>query len=163
MSDVQPANPSRILILGNSGSGKTTMARALSTEHGLPHLDLDAIAWAAPGQRRALAESVAALGRFMEEHPAWVIEGSYATLVGAALPHCTELRFLNPGVEACLAHCRARPWEPEKYPSPEAQQERLAFLLDWVRSYPTRDDEYSLAAHRALFDAFPGPKREYHG
>ena len=24
----------------------------------------------------------------------------------------TALLFLNPGMETCVAHCRARPWEP---------------------------------------------------
>ncbi|MFL5386928.1 MAG: hypothetical protein ACJ8GN_30915 [Longimicrobiaceae bacterium] len=90
-----------------------------------------------------------------------MIEGCYGDLVEAALPYCTELRFLNPGVEGCIAHCRARPWEPEKYASPQEQDRRLAFLLDWVRQYDTRGDEYDLARHRAIFDGFSGPKREY--
>jgi len=30
-----------------------------------------------------------------------------------------------------------------------------------VRQYDTRDDEYGLARHRAIFDGFAGPKREY--
>lgn len=151
----------RILILGNAGAGKTTMARALQEAYGLPHLDLDAIAWAEPGTRLPLAESVAALDAFARAHPAWVAEGSYASLARAALPYCTEVRFLNPGVDACVANCRARPWEPEKYASPEEQDERLAFLLDWVREYPSRADEYGLAQHRAVFREFDGIKREY--
>lgn len=151
----------RIVIYGNSGSGKTTMARAAAAELGLVHLDLDLIAWESPGVRRAPAASVAMLHDFFAEHPSWVVEGCYADLVEAALPFCTELRFLNPGVEACVANCRARPWEPEKYASREEQDERLAFLLDWVRQYDTRTDEYGLPRHRALFDGFAGTKREY--
>ena len=153
----------RILIYGNSGSGKTTMARKAAAGHGLPHLDLDLVAWDAPGERRALAESVAALEAFFAANEGWVIEGCYGDLVEAALPYCTELRFLNPGVEACVAHCRARPWEPEKYASPGEQDQRLAFLLGWVRQYDTRADEYGLARHRAIFDGFGGTKREYDG
>ena len=151
----------RIVIYGNSGSGKTTMARAAAAEHGVPHLDLDLVAWDAPGERRTLAASVAALQEFFAANEGWVIEGCYGDLVEAALPWCTELRFLNPGVEACIAHCRARPWEPEKYASPEEQDERLAFLLEWVRQYDTRTDEYGLPWHRAIFEGFAGPKREY--
>jgi len=152
---------SRILILGNSGSGKTTMARELVATYGLPHLDLDAIAWDDPGVRRPLEESVAELDTFTDFHDRWVIEGSYGTLVRAALPHCTELRFLNPGTETCLAYARARPWEPEKYATAEAQDDGLAFLLEWIGRYDTRDDEYGLAEHRAIFDGFDGPKAEY--
>jgi adenylate kinase family enzyme len=151
----------RILIYGNSGSGKTTMARQAAAEHGLPHLDLDLVAWDTPGVRRTPADSVAALEAFFAANDGWVVEGCYGDLVEAVLPYCTELRFLNPGVEACVANCRARPWEPEKYPSAEEQDERLAFLLDWVRQYDTRGDEYGLAGHRAIFDTFAGAKREY--
>ena len=150
----------RVVVLGNSGSGKTTLARALVEAGGRVHFDLDAVAWAEPGVRRPLAESVAEVEAFARSHDAWIIEGSYAGLAAAALPFCTELRFLNPGVEACVENCRRRPWEPEKYATPEDQNQRLAFLLDWVRQYDARDDEYGLAAHRAVFDAFDGPKRE---
>jgi adenylate kinase family enzyme len=151
----------RILIFGNSGSGKTTMARALAREHRLAHLDLDSLAWASPGVRRAPEDSMRAISDFVRDHSSWVIEGCYADLLEQLLPHATELRFLNPGVEACIANCRARPWEPEKYPSQAAQDERLDFLLAWVREYETRIDEYSLARHRQILESFEGPKREY--
>ena len=150
----------RIVIFGNAGSGKTTMARTLARQHGLAHLDLDDVAWTGPGVRRDVAESVAEIHAFIEAHPAWVIEGCYGDLIEAALPFCSELRFLNPGVAACLAHCRARPWEPEKYASKAEQDAGLALLLDWVRAYEHRRDEFSLARHRRIFDAFAGPKRE---
>lgn len=151
----------RILILGNSGSGKTTMARSLHDELGLAHLDLDTVAWNEAVERLPLAESAAAIEAFVGSHESWVIEGSYANLAGVALRFCTEFRFLNPGVDACVANCKSRPWEPEKYASPADQDAKLAFLLEWVGSYESRDDEYGLAQHRALFDGFDGAKREY--
>ena len=153
----------RILIIGNSGSGKSTMARALQDEYGLRHLDLDTIAWAEGRERLPLVESVALLRSFIQAHETWVIEGSYASLARAALPHCTELRFLNPGVDACVANCRSRPWEPEKFAIPHEQDQQLAFLLEWVRKYESREDEYGLAQHRSLYDKFDGLKREYGG
>jgi len=89
-----------ILITGNSGSGKSTMAAQVAAEYGLEHLDLDTLAWESPIVRRPFDDSVAAIRAFLDRNPQWVIEGCYAGLLEAVLPHATELRFLNPGVEA---------------------------------------------------------------
>jgi len=150
----------RIVLFGNSGSGKTTLARVLTSQYGLAHLDLDLLAWDSPGVRRSPKESALAIRHFMDQNSEWIIEGCYGDLLEQVLPYTSEVRFLNPGVEACVANCRARPWEPEKYPSKEAQDQKLEFLLDWVREYESRTDQYSLARHRELFEGFRGPKVE---
>lgn len=152
----------RLLIIGNSGSGKSWRARALAAQHGLVHLDLDTIVWE-PGQiavPRAPQQVQADLLAFVNGHDRWVAEGCYADLVEAALPWCTELVFMNPGLDTCLENNRRRPWEPHKYASMEAQQDKLAFLLEWVEGYYTRDDAMSYARHRRLFDGFAGTRRE---
>ena len=153
--------PSRILIYGNSGSGKTTMASQLAAELRLPILSLDAITWTQAAVRKPVDESRRELLAFIEQHPGWIIEGCYGDLIEAALPNCEELRFLNPGVERCIAHCQARPWERDKYPTREEQDAMLAALIDWVRQYDTREDEFGLHRHRAIFDGFMGTKREF--
>lgn len=152
----------RIVIYGNAGCGKTTMARRLAEELALAHLDLDDIAWAEadPPTRRPLQDSLAAMHRFIAARGAWVIEGCYGDLIAAAASRCTELRFLNPGIEACVERCRARPWEPGKYATPQQQAAALEPLIEWVRRYETRDDEFSLKRHRDIFDRFQGPKQE---
>lgn len=152
----------RTLVFGNSGSGKSSLARKLSAEHDLPHLDLDAIVWE-PGQVAVMRAPVAiraSLDAFLNGHERWVIEGCYGELVEAAAPRCTQLVFLNPGLEACLANNRRRPWEPHKYASPEEQDAMLDNLQAWVRGYYSRDDQWSYAAHRRIFDAFPDAKTE---
>jgi len=151
----------RIVIIGNSGAGKTTMGDRLAREYGIPHLDLDSFAWERPAVRRPFEESVAMIHDFVRANPEWIVEGCYAGLVESILLFATELRFLNPGIEACVRNCRARPFEPRKYASMEEQNARLDFLLSWVREYAEREDEYSLVAHRRLFDGFSGSKREY--
>src|SRR5262249_41586632 len=97
---------------------------------------------------------------FCSGHKNWVVEGCYANLVNAALAFSPRLLFLNPGEEQCLANCRARPWEPHKYPSKDEQDTRLAFLLSWVRDYYCRDGEMSLAGHLACFERYLGSKCE---
>lgn len=152
----------RILIIGNSGSGKSHRAKALAAHHGLRHLDLDTLVWE-PGRiavPRDPESARADLLAFIGGHEAWVVEGCYGDLAQAALPHCTELVFMNPGLDVCLENNRRRPWEPHKYASMEDQQGKLAFLLEWVAGYYTRDDAMSYACHRRLFDGFAGARSE---
>jgi adenylate kinase family enzyme len=152
----------KLVVIGNSGSGKSTFARRAADEHGLTYLELDMIVWE-PGKiavERSAAAARADLAAFLAAHARWVVEGCDGDLAEAALPACTELVFMNPGAAACVANNRRRPWEPHKYASPAEQDLRLPMLLAWVESYYTRTDVRSYAYHRRLFDAFSGNKRE---
>ena len=151
----------RILIYGNSGVGKTTLARSKAEAFGLPCLDLDTVAWASPGVREKTDISLESIRGFVSEYSEWVIEGCYGGLIQALLADCTELHFLNPGIEASLRNNFARAWEPHKYASIEEQDAQLQKLQQWVAEYETRDDEFSYAFHRKLFSDFGGRKYEY--
>jgi adenylate kinase family enzyme len=153
----------KVLVYGNSGSGKSTYARTLAAQHGLAHLDLDSIVWepekiAVPREPQAVLASLVA---FISTHQKWVIEGCYGELVEAASTHCTQLVFLNPGLETCQANNLRRPWEPQKYSSMEQQNSMLANLQLWVAGYYSRDDSWSYKVHRRIFDAHTGPKVEH--
>jgi len=153
----------RIAIIGNSGSGKSTLAAEIARMRAIASLDLDTVAWE-PGQvavPRDPAIARADLAAFCAAHGAWVVEGCYAGLVRELLAYRPQLLFLDPGVDVCLTHCRSRPWEPHKYKSKVEQDEKLAFLLSWVRDYYTRDGELSLRAHQSLFDGYDGPKQKF--
>jgi len=152
----------KILIFGNSGSGKSTLAKRLVKDRGLAHLDLDSIVWepgkiAVPRAPEAVSESLQA---FLTTHKTWVIEGCYGELIEKTKQHCSELIFLNPGLEVCLEHNRHRPWEPHKYSSKQAQDEMLENLQTWVAGYYERQDQWSYHAHRQIFDTFSGHKCE---
>lgn len=152
----------RILIFGNSGSGKSWKARELAQQHQLAHLDLDTI-YFVPGLiavARPMAQVLADLRMFIDTHQAWVAEGCYGDVIEAALPFCSELLFMNPGKDVCLTNNGKRPWEPHKYASKEQQDSMLPLLLDWVGKYYQRDDNCSYACHRRVFDSFVGAKRE---
>ena len=67
----------KILIFGNSGSGKSKLAKKLSAAEKLAHLDLDTLAWQPtnPPIRNPLAESEKSIAQFINTHSGWVIEG----------------------------------------------------------------------------------------
>ena len=152
----------RIAILGNSGSGKSTLARWLARQTSAALLDLDTLAWE-PGQIAvARPEDVAEaeVRSFCQTHDDWIVEGCYANLLHATLAFAPRLVLLDPGLEQCIANCRARPWEPHKFASKAEQDKHLAFLLDWVAGYYRRAGVMSLAAHSALYEAYQGPKHQ---
>ena len=150
----------RVAIIGNSGSGKSTLAGQISAAHAITSLDLDTVVWE-PGKiavPRAEESANADVRAFCTTHTRWIVEGCYARLVESTLEYSPILLFIDPGVEACLANCRSRPWERHKYASKSEQDEKLEFLLSWVRDYYTRDGDLSLRAHQSLFDGYRGPK-----
>lgn len=153
--------PPRVAVIGNAGAGKSTLARALAARLGTEALDLDGVYWE-PGRiavRRELAHARADLAAFCDARRRWVVEGCYGELVAGLFAREPLLVWLDPGREACLRHCRARPWEPTKFASAAEQDAHLDALLAWVTAYDTRDDGLSRAAHRELFEAYAGPKR----
>jgi adenylate kinase family enzyme len=150
----------RIAILGNSGSGKSTLAWWLANRSGAPLLDLDSVAWEPNSVAVARPEVTATsdVRTFCTSYASWVLEGCYANLVRSALPFSPILVFLDIGEEQCISNCRSRPWEPHKYSSKAAQDERLPFLLTWVHEYYVRGGEMSRSAHAATYAAYLGPK-----
>ncbi len=67
----------RISVVGTSGSGKTTVGRAIACRLGIPFIELDALAWLPGWTNRPLAE----LRELVEERtrgPSWVVDGNYS-------------------------------------------------------------------------------------
>ena len=73
----------KIYIIGNGGSGKTTLATALTKDLSLPHLELDDIYWdndqtKAYNIKRNFEKRDALLEEFLLSNPnGWVIDGVY--------------------------------------------------------------------------------------
>lgn len=155
--------PTRWVILGNAGSGKTTLARRIAEMRGASQLDLDTIAWqpdASNPQRRSIADSRRDIRRFCDEHSIWVVEGCYDDLAHGTFDYDPCLVWLRPSVEACVERCRWRAFEPHKFSTAAEQEAALPALLQWVAEYPTRDGPMSEAAHRSLFESYSGRKCE---
>jgi len=153
----------KVLIFGNSGSGKSTLAKQLSAKVNLAHLDLDTLAWSKqkPTTRKPIIESKRDIDKFLAKNDSWIIEGCYADLLGIIINAAEKVVFLNPGENTCIDNCKKRPFEPHKYKTLEEQNKNLEMLINWIKQYSIRTDEFSLKAHRSLFDNFEGNKIEY--
>lgn len=157
----------KIVIFGNSASGKSSLAKKLATEHQLAHLDLDTLAWLSTSidnpipQRKSIDVSVAEINAFISQHQNWVIEGCYSDLLAHTLTKCSEVVFMNLPIELCIENAKNRPWEPHKYESQAAQDANLPMLIDWIAQYNQRTDTFSKSAHQKLYDDFSGNKTQY--
>jgi adenylate kinase family enzyme len=66
----------RIVIVGTSGSGKTTVAARMARELGFPHIELDALHWEL-NWTEALPEVLRERVMKAAEGSSWVIDGNY--------------------------------------------------------------------------------------
>lgn len=68
----------RVLIIGPTGSGKTTLARTLSTTGNLRHIELDLLRYTRGWQEVPLNEFNAKVAHLIQEE-AWIIDGNYSS------------------------------------------------------------------------------------
>lgn len=87
--------PVRIVVVGSTGSGKTTLARELARLHGVAHVELDALNWD-PGWTQAPVEvfrqRVAAA---LEGREGWVVDGNYSRVRDLVWPRATSIVWLD--------------------------------------------------------------------
>jgi adenylate kinase family enzyme len=87
----------RLVVVGTSGSGKTTMAKALSAALGVPRIELDAINWQ-PGWRDIAIQEPEEFFRRVAEAAAgeaWVIDGNYTKSREALWPRATAFVWMD--------------------------------------------------------------------
>ena len=76
----------KLILLGNAGAGKSTMARRIIGDEPIARLSLDEIAWDDGPKRKPLEVSLRMLNAFIQSNERWIIEGCYSDLIQAALP-----------------------------------------------------------------------------
>ena len=68
----------RIVVVGSSCAGKTTLARRLSQMLDIHHIQLDALSWLPNWVERDHESFLALLSQEVTTHPDWVIDGNYS-------------------------------------------------------------------------------------
>jgi adenylate kinase family enzyme len=152
----------RVVIIGNSGSGKSHLAHALSSARQLPVVELDRLFWQ-PGSfsEKRPAEEVRASLESTKAQPAWIVEGVFGELAVQVLDRADFLVWLDVDWATCRSSLLRRGFEvtdEAKRPELEAS---FARLLIWAEKYWTRDGPRSHLGHHQLYEQFHGKKRHF--
>ncbi len=144
----------RILILGNSGSGKSWLSRKLGERPKIASIDLDTVHWEPGGFQVARHKDVArARVRPIASQDIWIMEGVYGWLAQEILSRATALIWLDMPLEECLDNLRRRG------PNSGSDEKSFAALMAWAAAYQERQTSSSSMGHGRLFAAFRGWKR----
>jgi adenylate kinase family enzyme len=133
-------------IMGASGSGCTTLGRALAERLGCAHLDTDTYFWhpteppfqqmRKPEERRAL------LGADLRQHDAWTLSGSLSGWGDLFIPQFTLVVFLLLPPEVRLARLAERErrlfGEAALAPGGPMHETHTKFIA-WAAEYDTAD------------------------
>jgi len=84
----------RIIVIGATGSGKTTFGRALAARSGCAFIDLDDLYWLADWQARA-PEDFYARAAAASAAESWVMCGNYSAVRPAVWPRAQAIIWLD--------------------------------------------------------------------
>lgn len=91
----------KIAIIGNAGSGKTTLAFKLSEKMNLTLYHLDQYCWK-PGWQKIEFETFKQIHDNLCQKDAWIIEGSYYKLLQQRALHADVIIYLDIPTYICL-------------------------------------------------------------
>ena len=86
--------PKRINVIGTSGSGKTTVARAVADVLGLTHIELDALHWQENWTETPWDEMRVAIEEATREGE-WIVDGNYSRLRDIVWTRCDTVIWLD--------------------------------------------------------------------
>lgn len=84
----------RILILGNPGAGKSTLAVRLGNILDIPVTHLDKLFWQ-PGWKEMESDKWVNMQADLIAGEKWIIDGNYFTTIERRLPHADTIIYLN--------------------------------------------------------------------
>lgn len=140
MTQSERKNNIKLIIFGNSGSGKTFLSKIISTKLNVPMISLDDIYWRDETYRRSRSSKW--ISRRVIEYAQkkeWVIEGIYSHLIKLAVDYSNMIIWLDYDYHSCLKNLNNR----EKGISENMQLKLHQYYLKKNgSSWHTHDDIY---------------------
>ena len=149
----------RILIFGNSGSGKSWLAREISNRENLLEVNLDSIFWVPGGfSQKRTEKEVAQKIEDIKSRQSWVVEGVFGNLVSEFISQATEVIFLDFKWSECKRNLINRGSESAKQLDSNLAEVKFRELLEWASKYDSRESMNSYSFHNDLYSSFQGLK-----
>jgi adenylate kinase family enzyme len=131
----------RVLVVGTSGVGKTTLAMEMQRVTGLPVHHLDLLGWEAGWVRREAEEFAHDVDALMKGKR-WVIEGNYIATLPSRVGRADTLVLIDLPLWLCLVRVFRRWWKDRnrvRHDLPKGCVEPLPWtFLTWVLTAPPR-------------------------
>jgi len=161
----------RVHITGASGSGTTTLGRALAAEWAVPHHDTDDYFWEPTDPpytvKRDAGERLALMNQMFVPRRAWVLSGSLMSWGDALVPAFDLVVFLR--LDPAIRMARLKTREELRVgaeaiaPSGRCRARFLAFM-EWAAGYDRPDFQgRSLKHHGEWLAKLPCPVMELDG
>jgi adenylate kinase family enzyme len=132
----------RILVIGSSGAGKSTIARDLGDIMGIEVHHFDKVMWK-PGCRLSEPEDEPARQAPLLEQPEWIIDGNYTASLPERLKRADTVVLVDYPRELCLFRAARRLLRFFGRNRPDMGggcRERLDLdFLKWIWFYPHRE------------------------
>jgi len=145
----------RMIIVGNSGSGKTWLANNLAKVDGCQVIHLDHIFWEPGGfDKKRSPEIVAKMIDESKNGVSWIAEGVFGELAEKFFEHAQYFVWLDIDWPTCRERLLKRGSESKRHMGREESAEGLRELIEWASRYYERKDARSYEGHKKLLNNF---------
>lgn len=147
----------RTVIVGNSGSGKTWLAKRMAENTSTPVIHLDEIFWFPCGfNDKRSASDVLNLVNARKDEADWIVEGVFGDLAAQFLSSAQTLIWLDFPWQVCKPRLEARGSESKAHMGRAQSEQGVRELIQWAEAYYARSGSCCHAAHLGLFESFTG-------
>jgi adenylate kinase family enzyme len=141
----------RVLVIGSGGAGKSTFARELARQTGLPLIHLDLHYWK-PGWVQTPNDEWEQHVRHLSSGDSWIMDGNYGGSLMARVQRCDAIVFFDIARLQCLRGVVQRwfvhQFKPRTDLAPGCPEKLSIDFLRWIWNFPRNSRPTIVAALR---------------